>query len=264
MNTRKETAEKVNPVKNYSVNLSVFNNCVKMFDSIGAQWARFLKLKSNSRKPFAIALSGGRAAADLFKSLVYQTLCLVSDSPKNADFLKNAHFFWADERCVPPDSLDSNFMTANHYLLQPLKIKTSNIHRIRGELKPEQAAKIAEQELIKAGLPLKNGLPVIDLVILGMGEDGHTASLFPEELKNRSDVIESKEIYRAVIATKPPPHRVTLGYKPIINAKKVWVVISGKNKQTALANSLPPYCNTPLGVIIKNRKKTEIFYHQEN
>jgi 6-phosphogluconolactonase len=154
---------------------------------------------------------------------------------------------------VPTDSPESNFNIANRYLLQPLKINSKQIHRIQGELEPKSAAALATEEFVQ----IKQNRQTFDLIILGMGEDGHVASLFPQEPE---EMINDQSIYRNVVAIKPPPNRITLGYLPIISAKLVWVVISGENKSDAFANSLPPHFKTPLGRILKARKSSHLFY----
>ena len=89
-------------------------------------------------------------------------------------------FFWGDERCVPPNHPDSNYRLADDALLRPLGIGPERLHRIYGELEPAVAARAAEAELRAAGPVPPTEQPVLDLVLLGMGEDGHVASLFPD------------------------------------------------------------------------------------
>src|SRR5258708_37332125 len=97
---------------------------------------------------------------------------------------------------------------------------------------------------------------MLDILFLGLGEDGHVASLFPSE---PSEVRASKTIYRAVIGPKPPPHRVTLGYPTIAAAKQVWVLASGDGKEQALQESIPLTGRTPLAQVIRLREKTKLF-----
>ena len=126
--------------------------------------------------------------------------------------LANVQFFWADERCVPPDDTESNFRLANELLFAPLKISESQIHRIRGELPPETAAAQAAAELRRFASSNANGQPVLDLIFLGMGEDGHVASLFPDEMEIAGS---DKAVYRAVNnSPKPPPNRITIRLQP--------------------------------------------------
>ena len=100
-----------------------------------------------------------------------------------------------------------------------------------------------------------NGQPVFDLILLGMGEDGHVASLFPGET---ADLVSSPEVYRSVVASKPPPNRITLGYATIAEAREVWVLVSGSGKENALRQSLEDTSTTPLGLVIAWRTMTKI------
>lgn len=223
--------------------------------AIQKQWIRFLKINSQKNAPVCVALSGGRIAPELFDSLAAITLECFLKKEINQRILNNIHFFWSDERCVPQDSSESNYNIANLHLFQPLKIRQNQIHRIKGELEPAQAAKLAINDWLT--VTAKKRSAKFDLVMLGMGEDGHIASLFPEEPE---EVVLYEIFYRPVVASKPPPYRITLGYLPIINATRVWVVVTGNNKQNALYNSLPPQFSTPLGRVLKLRNSTNIFY----
>ena len=231
-------------------------------------WLNEMESANHAGKPHHVALSGGRIARKFFAAVVEQTKTRkIGDG--DPDFAggyagagtpslpSNVHFFWADERCVPRDDKESNFLLANELLFVPLKISESQIHRIRGEDSPEAAAKAASTEISRI-VPLNEaGLPILDLFFLGMGQDGHVASLFPGE----SDVlILDKVIYRAVKnSPKPPPNRVTLGYTTITAAKQVWVLVSGAGKETALRESLSSEGRTPLARVTQFRTRTKIF-----
>jgi 6-phosphogluconolactonase len=158
---------------------------------------------------------------------------------------------------VPSDDPESNFYLAKERLFGPLKIGDAQIHRIHGEDLPEAAAVAAATEISQIAPSNDAGEPVLDIIFLGMGEDGHVASLFPGE----SDVlILDKVIYRAVKnSPKPPLNRVTLGYTTITAAKQVWVLVSGDGKETALRESLSSKGRTPLARVAQFRTHTKIF-----
>ena len=145
---------------------------------------------------------------------------------------------------------------AQELLLGPLGIAGHLIHRIRGEDPPESAAARAQAEISQVAPVTSEGQPVLDLIFLGMGEDGHVASLFPGEPEY---VMASKAVYRPVVAVKPPPHRITMGYPTIAAARQVWVLASGAGKEIALRDALGPGGSTPLGRVLKLRSHTKIF-----
>lgn len=179
------------------------------------------------------AFSGGRIAENFFIALARHP---------SAQKLSNLQYFWADERCVPPDHPDSNYGLMHRCLLKPLGIPTARIHRIKGELDPPIASELASRDL-----------PFLDYIFLGMGEDGHVASIFPGDPE-----IESDAIYRAVIASKPPPQRITIGLRVILGARHVWVLVSGSGKETPLGKSLTKDPSLPLGRVLAGREFTNV------
>jgi 6-phosphogluconolactonase len=200
-------------------------------------------------RPFLVALSGGRIAKRFCAELAGEGRRRGTDFP-------SAHFFWADERCVPPEDAECNFAIARAALFTPLNVPPARIHRIRGELPPAQAAGEAAAELSRLACHPADGSPALDLVILGMGEDGHVASLFPGETEA---VMAGAGVYRPVVASKPPPNRITLGYGVLAAAREVWVLASGVGKEEALAESLKPDGATPLGRVLAARSRTRIY-----
>jgi 6-phosphogluconolactonase len=225
--------------------------------AVAGKWLDEIATAERAAKLHCVALSGGRIAQKFFASAVELAKTSSIGDGDTPSLPKNVHFFWADERCVPPDDQESNFRLANELLFLPLKISKSQIHRIRGELPPEAAAAQAASE-ISAITPLnKNSQPVLDLIFLGMGEDGHVASLFPG--KNEAAGSENA-VYRAVKnSPKPPPNRVTLGYAAIVAARQVWVLVSGAGKKGALRESLDANGYTPLARVTQFRTQTIIF-----
>ncbi len=197
--------------------------------------------------PWTVALSGGRIAGQFFS-----TAAQIARERRVS--LADLHFFWSDERCVPPDDQESNFRLANDLLLLPLQVPAERVHRIRGELDPNAAAESAAADLRRLVKVADPRQPVLDLVFLGMGEDGHTASLFPQE---GDAFVADERLFRAVQASKPPPARVTMGYLLLAAARQVWVLVSGAGKRAALDQSLAGP-STPLGRLLNLRKRTLI------
>jgi len=167
----------------------------------------------------------------------------------------NVHFFWGDERVVPPTDDESNFKLADLGLFRPLRIPQDQVHRVRTERSEDEAVQFATDELLQLTESNIAGQPVIDLVFLGMGEDAHVASLFPGD----SRALESQAIYRAVTGPKLPPRRITLGYPALAAAREVWVLASGEGKSEALRASLAEGSDTPLAHVLQSRECTEIF-----
>ncbi|MEQ2009333.1 MAG: 6-phosphogluconolactonase [Limisphaerales bacterium] len=230
-------------------NLQTFPNTASLANAVAAKWLEALKPSQGTAPSQAVALSGGRIAKDFFSAVARM-------AAERGHSLAQVHFFWADERCVPPADAESNYRSAAELLFTPLGLPPLNIHRIRGEDEPDLAARHAEAELLQFASVSAAGQPVLDLVLLGMGEDGHVASLFPGETE---DTMRSPAVYRAVTASKPPPRRITLGYAAIAAARKVWVLASGVGKETALRESLAPQGKTPLARVLRERSQTRIF-----
>jgi len=218
--------------------------------TVAGKWLDEIEPASRAGKSYCVALSGGRIAQKLFTAIVEQA------KPRAISF-DRIHFFWADERFVPANDKESNFRMANELLFAPLKIPGSQIHRIHGEDPPDTAAAEAASELCRVAQSNINGQPVLDLIFLGMGEDGHVASLFPGE---NESACSDNAIYRAVKnSPKPPPNRVTLGYAALAAARQVWVLVSGAGKEAALHESLRTNGCTPLARVAKFRTQTGIF-----
>jgi 6-phosphogluconolactonase len=200
----------------------------------------------------SLCLSGGRITVSLFVELVAQCR---SDSAGAKELVKDTHFFWADERCVPARDTESNFGVAEQKLFDPLGIDSEKIHPIPGEADPAFAAQMAEAELCRIAPINSEGVPVIDLLLLGMGEDGHVASLFPGQTP---ETAWSDAVYRPVIGPKPPPERITLSFRTIQAAKEVWVLVSGSGKEASFRRAIAADPEIPLGRVVRERCSTLI------
>ena len=171
---------------------------------------------------FSIALSGGTTPFGVYK--------LLAEEPFNRLFPWNAiHIFWGDERCVPYDDKRSNYKSAYDNLISKIEIPTENIHKIPSITNPGKAALEYEKVLKKVFKTKNNCLPEFDLILLGMGTDGHTASLFPnsKSLKEKKKWIIETDIPKI----EPRVKRVTLTLPVINNAKSILFLISGKEKK---------------------------------
>ena len=228
---------------------SVFETADELAGTVARNWLEQLRELKTAAVTYLVALSGGRIAKQFFSAVARQ-------AKAERGLFDTVHFFWGDERCVPPDDPESNFGIARDLLFEPLGIAESRVHRIRGELNPEVAAAEVERELRGIARLNKEGQPVFDLVFLGMGEDGHVASLFPGEA---AEVRASRAVYRSVVATKPPPHRITIGYACLAAAKEIWVVASGAGKEKALRDSLRRGETTPLGRVLGLKSDIRVF-----
>jgi 6-phosphogluconolactonase len=231
-----------------------FTAAAELAEHAASDWLAELRERSGKTGsgPYTVALSGGRITKNFFEEIVKQVRDNAGDL---ARVFENVHFFWADERCAPPSDPESNYAMARELLFEPLNIPAGQIHRLRGEGPEPEALKEAIGDICRLA-PVSNGQPALDMIFLGMGEDGHTSSLFPGEAK---EVMDNPAIYRAVTAVKPPPRRMTLGYATIAAAREAWVLASGNGKQEALQKTLSPESKTPLGRVIGLRKQTVIY-----
>ncbi len=203
---------------------------------------------------FSLGLSGGRVATSLYGEVVRLSANDAAVPWHVVDF------FWADERCVPSDHADSNFRQADEVLLRPLKIPRHHIFRLRGELAPSDATALAISQVRENIPPGPAGVPALDLVLLGLGEDGHIASLFPDA---PAAITDSSDLFLAVSdSPKPPPDRITMGYALLAAAKTVWVIVASGDKREILRSSLSPDGTSSLARLLRLRNATRILTDQ--
>lgn len=178
------------------------------------------------RGAFFVALSGGTTPKAAYR--------LLSQEPRaSAVDWAHVHVYFGDERCVPPDSDDSNYKMALDAFLRAM-VPEQNVHRIHGEEDPLEAARDYAQLLIQT----MGDIPVFDLIMLGMGADGHTASLFP----GTDPRVDEDRLVRAVYVEKMQTYRITLTPLVINNARHVLIATVGLAKAPALyAVRLGPY-----------------------
>jgi len=211
--------------------IEIFRTPMEMAEAAARSFAARAAESVSAQGRFTAALSGGKTPVAIYTLLA------------KAPFLSQipwarVHLFWGDERCVPPDHRDSNYRMAREFLLDHVPIPPANVHRMPGEMDPVEAAARYEGELRDFFAPHGEGLPAFDYILLGLGEDGHTASLFPGTRAIR-------ESARWVVGHNVDAQkgwRITLT-PPVINAARTVVFIAaGAGKAAVLKEILEgPY-----------------------
>jgi 6-phosphogluconolactonase len=179
---------------------------------------------------FLLALSGGKTPEQVYHRLSSRSFAVSQDWSRT-------DFFFSDERCVPPDHPESNYRLADQALFRPLNIPQDRIHRMRGEHPDPQAAAREYEDLLRAVSGAdRMPWPQLDLVMLGIGNDGHTASLFPG-----SDALQERWRWVTVgHAPSIPPTRLTLTLGVINQATVVLFLASGTSKADIVKRVLEP------------------------
>jgi 6-phosphogluconolactonase len=192
-----------------------------------------------------VALSGGRTPARAYELLA-----------RSSEPWRSVHVWFADERCVAPDDEQSNFRLVRELLLDPAGIDPRRVHRMRGELGPDEGAARYAEELLgeapyEAGAQNGAAQPVLDVVVLGIGEDGHVASLFPDApvLADRASACLGVHD-----SPKPPPQRITLTLPVLLAARRCVLLATGAEKSAALAAMLgEPTPHVPASLLARER-----------
>ena len=217
-------------------------------DAAAQEWLGLLRSHPPHSRPFGLALSGGRTAAKLFPAVV-------EASRQLAVAWHEVEVFFADERWVPRDDSESNYRLARELLLDPLGVSPARVHPLYVGESPEYAAAQGQADMLRRVPVNFEGTPLLDLVVLGMGEDGHLASLFPVA---PADVVASRAVYLPVRSPKPPPQRLTLTYAALIAARSVLVLVSGAAKAGVLRRSLAGQEDTTLARVLRGRRWTAV------
>ncbi|PKP09571.1 MAG: 6-phosphogluconolactonase [Bacteroidetes bacterium HGW-Bacteroidetes-4] len=187
------------------------------------------------KETITLAVSGGNTPYILFE----QWANIYADK---MDW-QRLHFFWVDERCVAPDSPESNYGNTKKTLFDKINLPEANIHRIRGEQHPELEAERYAAE-IGQFVPIVDGIPQFDIMLLGMGDDGHTASIFPPSIA----LFDSEAWVAATINPYNQQNRVTLTGLLINNAAQIRFLVTGAGKAKVLKELFkvePGYHNYP-------------------
>ncbi len=191
----------------------LYQRCADALTSLGAE-------SISAAGQFTLVLSGGSTPGKLYE--------LLTSTPYRERLAwDRVHLFWGDERCVPPEHAESNFRLVQEELITPLGLSQKNLHRIKGELEsPEKSAAEYEEELADFFRLQAGDVPRFDLILLGMGADGHTASLFPSD----NSLQECKHLVVATRSTHGGVRRITLTLPTINHARQVFFLISGPDK----------------------------------
>lgn len=201
--------------------IMIFKTPEDLAEELAKKFLLLVSEKDKTGTPFTTAISGG-STPKLFFSII---------GNRYPDIIKwdNVHFFWVDERCVPPSDIESNFGMTKEMLLSKIWIPEDNVHRIIGEADSEKEAERYSQEICRT-VPLRNGFPCFDLILLGMGEDGHTASIFP----SNKYLLESRKICATSVHPITGQVRITLTGPVINNARQIIFMVTGKKKSAVL------------------------------
>lgn len=208
-------------------NVQIFPNTEYLARSAAEIFIQLAEESIAEHGVFRVSLSGGSTPVSLYALLASEPFS------ERVDWSR-VHFFWGDERCVPPDHPDSNFYRAKQTLFEQVPVPESNIFRIPAELRPEQAAELYEEVLLRYFSKVEEedirSRARFDLVLLGMGDDGHTASLFP----GTPAIHEQVRWVAAQWVDKLAAFRITLTPAILNRAAHVLFLVSGEGKSYTL------------------------------
>jgi len=205
-------------------NIRVFPNMEVLVDELADNLCKTIINSLKNDKQFSLALSGGKTPKALYRKLSEPTF-------KNKIDWQSVIFLWGDERQVPPDSHESNYRMANEEWLKNLNLKKDNILRIRGERNSIEEA-IEYNKILEKSLSINSlGIPQVDTILLGIGEDGHTASIFPGDEKLES----SPPWCRVSRHPKTNQERITFTDSLINAASQIIFLACGKEKASIIS-----------------------------
>jgi len=207
--------------------LEVYDTSHTLVEAVAVQVQQLLSRAVTGRGAASLAFSGGSTPRHVYG-------LLATDRFRNKIDWNRIHCFLGDERCVPPFHPESNFRMISDALLNRITIPEKNVHRVKTELPPEEASDAYADEIRKL-FQLKPGeFPEFDVLLLGIGEDGHTASLFP----GTPAVNETEKITTAVLGPNVKIPRVSLTFPAINHAAEIIFIVSGKGKAAILQQIL--------------------------
>ncbi len=223
-------------------NIIIFSNYDLFIKDAAKNWIKLCNTYIKKKGNFFVALSGGSTPQKIYKEIVNQKNTILDTS--------KIFLFWSDERCVSPTDIQSNYFNSISILSQ-LKIPEKNIFSMPAEHASELEAKNYEHT-IKSIIPKSS----FDLIMLGIGEDGHTASLFPHTQA-------LKELNKLVVINNVPQknvQRMTLTYPCLKKAKNIYIYVSGENKSSIITELfINKKIEYPISFVFSNSTKNTWF-----
>ncbi|WP_298476753.1 6-phosphogluconolactonase [uncultured Maribacter sp.] len=213
-------------------------------EEVAIRFSTYFSNLIGKKKNLHIALSGGSTPKIVFDELATNFL--------EIDW-SGVHLYWGDERCVSPSDNESNYKMTVSHLISKINIPEENIHRVLGENEPLKEA-VRYSNLLDALLPRENNFPKFDLVVLGMGDDGHTASIFPHEIH----LWNSENNCEVAVHPDSGQKRITITGRVINNAKEVVFLVTGENKKdkvTEILNKNGSYTDYPASLVAPKSEK---------
>ena len=206
----------------------IHKNIEDLNNATASQISRILIQATRLREKAYFSLSGGSTPTGVYKTLA-------QNQYRNSVQWRSVHFFWGDERCVPPEDPESNYRNAYDNILKDIHVNPEYIHRIRGEFSPQKSA--SDYTHVLAGFAeADHPWPIFDIALMGMGEDGHTASLFPGMFnpgEKKYPVIQVNATYQ-----NRPASRVTLTPLVFNTSRNVMFLVVGDAKAETLQKAL--------------------------
>jgi 6-phosphogluconolactonase len=202
--------------------LKVFNDINELSQYAANSFIEIANQSIATRGRFLAALSGGSTPMRLYE--------LLGNQFQNKVDWSSVHFFWGDERCVPVDDAGNSYGQTKKVLFDKINIPDENIHRVLSELEPDSAARDYAHTLSDFAEP-PHAWPRFDLTLLGMGDDGHTASLFP----NSPVDVDSPTLAVTANYQGRPANRVTLTPKVLNSSRNIIFLVTGKSKAATLS-----------------------------
>jgi 6-phosphogluconolactonase len=197
----------------------IFNDLESMAEEIAFSWSDQIQQAEKTDDVFSVVLSGGATA-----SLVYRNLANLKSL--ESIYWERVHIFWADERCVSPEHKESNYLNIQRTFLNDIQIPEKNIHRVHGEKEPSGESLRYEKEIIDHLTLRKDQRKLFDWVLLGIGSDGHTASLFP----GQESLLDTQRFCAVVEHPVTGQKRITLTPCALKRSGRVTYHVTGSGK----------------------------------